>query len=306
MDEKSNKTNYKIHNDTIIFPYHFDEPLDEYYTIINRCKSLTFGYKLGCWLVFNQHIEIPMNLTSIVFSNDFNRPVVLTPNLISVTFQCRFNWPVELSRKLKFLDLGVHFNEPVCLPKYLAHLKHRAINCSYPLIINKYMNVLYLEYEWDLKNCTLPKNLHKLESIQNTFAPRKLPKNMRHFHAYVPMLNIQIFLPKNITKISFFCSSINTKINIPTRVKTLHLSFENLNTNFSNLLLEKPINLYLNIHHSSICDNLPNGMKCIELCYAEDFNGNNLPNSMCTIIFNNYYSNNCTKIPKDIIVLVKK
>lgn len=308
MGKKSNKSSvptkncsYRIHDNTIIFSNNFNKPLDEYYTIINKYKFLAFENDYSS--KFNRHITIPMNLTSIAFSNKFNKPVVLTPNLTNVVFNGNFNSSIELSKKLKSLHLGYDFNKPINLSKYLMHLSLVTNEYSYPVIINKYMNKLILGPNNNFENlCILPKNLHKLNSTTEIITCLKLPKNMKNLTLFFSILDGQIFLPKNITKLSLFFVSSNTSINLTPRIKVLYLHLEKDST--KKIILEKPVDLLrLEGYITSVCDNLPNGMRQIEAYYNDNFHCAELPNSMRIIHFKGPHCENDIKTPKNITVI---
>jgi len=94
--------NYIIKEETIIFSPYFDEKI--YDGLLSNYKKVIFSnYELTDNLfdnyenndfkdcecvdsIFNQKIDLPHNLTHLIFSCDFNQKIDLPPNLTHLTF----------------------------------------------------------------------------------------------------------------------------------------------------------------------------------------------------------------------------
>lgn len=286
-EKSKTKVQYQIQDQTIIFSNNFDEPIDEYHAIINKCQCMKFAN--GSLSKFNHPIIIPMNLTSIIFPCMFNKPIVLTPNLTSVKFDnpysSSFNSSIEPSKKLKYLNLGYYFDNPISLTKYLMHFSLITNFYKHDLVLNKYLKKLVLGVFINFENrCVLPKILYELTLCEDTVFDLKLSKNMYSFTINMGKLNKCLQLPKNIRRIDISCKSTHPFILTP-RVTYLYLCLggKNLENKF---ILERPVDLLeLSEFTPYICENLHNGTKCIEFCHYHGFSACNLPNSLSIIIF---------------------
>lgn len=194
-----------INNDTIYFYNNFDEPLDEYYDVINSVKHLKFSNppndQIKCSIhessLFNRPIEIPLNLTSIEFGQKFNHPINLTPELTYVHFGNGFDQPFTCTKKLIRLSINNSFKQPIILSKYLEHLSIYSVFYKSPICLNK--NIKFVN-----GSCVpiqMTKKLLDFFGMLNADQQPNLSKNLIHLTLSCDYCIEYLFLPKNIKTI---------------------------------------------------------------------------------------------------------
>lgn len=200
----SNK--FFIDNDTIYFYNDFDEPLDEYYDIINSVKHLKFSDPPNDQIkhstyepsLFNKSMLIPPNLTSIVFSQKFNHPINLTPELTCVHFGSDFDQPLACPKKLIRLEKYKSFEQSIILPKYLEHLTTYHTFQKSPFCLNKNIKFITGSYV----PIQMTKKLLDFFGTLNGNQQPNLSKNLIHLTLCTNYCIEYFVLPKNIKTIS--------------------------------------------------------------------------------------------------------
>lgn len=289
MAKKNNKqsksqlpTGYTVENNTIRFSNNFNKPINEYYNIINKYTCLIFGandYGPG----FNQPLTIPINITSVRLSYEFNQQIILSPNTICVYFGESFNHPFETTRKLKFIYIGCNFDKYVHLPKYLEHLEID-FDHNQPCVLNKYINELIASTIDFVHFPKLPKKLIKM-AVETNFDGSydlKFSKNITWLSMIFGTWNTPIILPKNI-KLLTVSGTLSRTLILTSRMRKL---------SFEDCIFREPIyfeksyellDIHIQLKYGSnyfYYDDLPNGTKrmMMGLYYV-----NNLPNDIKTI-----------------------
>lgn len=271
-----NSTNkFCIVNNTIYFYNNFDEPLDEYYNIINSVKHLKFSdppndqnerpiYKPSS---FNRPMEIPFNLTSIEFGQKFNHPINLTPELTCVQFGSSFNQLLTCTKKLIRLSIRNSSKQPsILLPKYLEHLTANHITYKLPICLNK--NIKYAD-----SSCvpiSLTKKLINFWGMLGDDQQTNLPKNLTHLLLGCNYLIEYLVLPKNIKSIHII-GWINPFILTPNII-----SIESYKP-FPNVIIEQSVKK-INISNPALIECLPNTVTHIVTCSLKSIN--NIPSSV--------------------------
>ncbi len=141
MNELIETSDYWIVDEHLIFKPEFDDSLDKYTNLLNKCTHLIFSnyddwkiciktnnkymvmYK-SQWVQsdFNQPIELNQNLTHLTMGYYFDQPIELNQNLTHFTMGWVFNHPIELNQNLTHLTMGYYFNQPIKLNQNLTHL----------------------------------------------------------------------------------------------------------------------------------------------------------------------------------------
>jgi hypothetical protein len=228
---------YWIIEDQFIFKPHFDSSIDVYKNIISQYNKLVFSnYKDvdACIKtnnvydnkydnkfsssIFNQQVELPLNLVHINFGDYFNQKVDLPENLTHINFGFHFNQKVNLPPNLVHINFGMNFNQKVELPLDIKYLK---IDCNNRNIIDYLpdsIEELILDFDFDLELNDLPQSIKKI--IFNSYN-------------YIHELNC---LPSNIEYIQLPENYKKEIIKYPNKLKTIKCSNK---YKFINLLKEK-------------------------------------------------------------------
>lgn len=159
---------YKLYNDIIEFSIDFNEPLDDYYDIIDGMKYLGFketeddsyDHHFRTDSKYNHAItRLPSSLTHIYFGNDFNQIVNLPNRLTHLLFGEEFNTIITYPNTLTHLRFGKNFNQRLTLPENLTHLIFHS-HSSYRHNIVLHDNITHLKYSGSYgKHTHLPNRL---------------------------------------------------------------------------------------------------------------------------------------------------
>lgn len=215
---------YILRGITIEFFHNFNEPLDDYYDIIDGMKYLGFKeyyedsgeHNFATYSEFNRKIRrLPPSLTHIHFGNCFNSKVNLPNELTHLYFGDDFDEKIEYPDTLTHLRFGEKFNQPITLPGNLTHLIFSQSN--------NYCHVLVLH--------------DKITHLKVNFPISKLPKKLLYFSGHIgPNMHFP-----------------NTLIFLCVRYSENYM-YDNLPNNLESLVIRGDIN-------NSALDNLPNSLK---------------------------------------------
>lgn len=277
-------------NEKIIFIPEFNNPIEEYYSIISNCGYLVFSNydwvncdKLNKTDFDNSHgkcqcdgecgyvgskfnypiIELPDNITRLVFGFYFNQPVQLNSNLTHLEFDYSFNQPVQLNSNLTHLVLGTSFNQPIQLNSNLTHLTI-GWDFNHPIQLNsKLTHLTHYNYYY---------NYYK------------------HIHCYK--------LPESLKFLELTSCDDNIINNLPDRIEELVLGvgFDSKLSNLPNQLKKLTI---LNYTYVGELDELGDGIE--ELVIYNNVQLDNLPSSLKKLIIKNKnYSKELNNLPKNL------
>lgn len=168
-------THYKICHHSITFNIGFNEPLDQFYTIIRFFTTVIFPDS------FNQPFTLTKQIIHLRLGKAFTHSIILTKNLITVFFESKFNSPLATSKNLKQLYLGFQFNHPISAPKNMYKITF-GDKYNQPFILNK--QLLFVHFGAN-------QNIHI-----------KLPKNISHVNLG-HHFNQSIIFTKRLTVITF-------------------------------------------------------------------------------------------------------
>lgn len=221
----------------IRFSTSFNEPLDDYYSIIHSYNKIYFGFAFDQPIVltkyiilfstssmFNQPFDTTKYLTTLILDYRFNQHIILNKNIHDLTFGYSYNKYLTLPKNISYLSFGVFFNQPFVLSKKLTHL---TLGCNFnnPIVLVKSLKVLIMT---------------------------RIKDNDHHF---ILTPNVRFLKP------SIDCKN---RIVIEKPIQTLTISnnnyhiIDNLPQNITNIVLDGNFDLPM--------DNLPNDVKHIELC----------------------------------------
>lgn len=277
---------YIITDNKIQFLDDFNEPLDDYYVTINKCKCLSFG-KNRHVSNFNQQIIVPINVLGLYLNSVFNQHIVLSPNLICIWIDGTFNKPIKLNRKLTFLRFTCSYDESLHLPKYLKHVRLN-YGSSHKIILNKYISELDLTVSENMFIFTkLPKELTEINIMFHTHMSfdLKLPKNLKLIQMYAEHWTDSLIFPKTIKKVQLY-GVFTQKLILTPHMAKLYLS--TMIGTFNKPHFEKPLDS-LFIEYSNYydnfwsIDNLPNGFKRVIMNLDKRCCNHNMPNDIKTI-----------------------
>lgn len=262
------KLHYIIIDDELIFTELFNEPLDEYYDILSRCKILRFESADNHNSPFDYPIVLTPCLTHIYLNKYFNQPIVLTHGLIHISFGSRFDHPIILSPNLECVDLGTMFNQTLVLNKSLKDLT-TGYYFNHPLNISKNLiriciNELYkhsIVLTKKLKDCSFICNpCHQINLTKNVERVYFGTNFQRKFSLNKNLVSVRfrcgtarpIVLGKNIKYLSLGCVCNN--IYLPKYLKTFDGRFYQQ----ERFIFERPLDtISFNPSNEYLCDNIP-------------------------------------------------
>lgn len=156
-----NTVNYWIHNNSLIFKPHFNEPLENFYQVVTDYETLIFANynelnvincidnvydaevvdyiktskfnypitklhnnlkKLSLGFNYNKCISLNDGIKIVIFGDSFNCPVKLVETIEELYFGESFNQPIVFNYGLKKLTLGYSFNQSIDLPSSIKYL----------------------------------------------------------------------------------------------------------------------------------------------------------------------------------------
>ena len=275
---------YYIDNDTIIFNYEFNEPLDKYIEIIKNYKKLIFSdyddYKI-CIETNNKWI---LEYDSHYKHSKFNRPLTNSLDglnmLTQLTFGTYFNQPVEGCfdnlKSLTHLTFGVCFNQPVdkgCL--------------------NNLKNLTQLTFGYWFNQPVDEGCLDNLNNLtQLTFGDE--------FNQPIESVLDNL---KNLTILTLGYK-FNQELAIPINIKILKL---NNNNRIIDYLPNSIEGLFLGQYFNLELDNLPNSIKIILFDKDSKYNKelNNLPKSLSKLYLPKKYDKEIINIDQKCVISKK-
>jgi hypothetical protein len=172
---------YYINDDTIIFNYKFNEPLDNYIGAIKNCKKIIFSdyddYKI-CMETNNKYIE---KYVRHYKCSRFNQPLsnLLNNlnNITQLTFGYCFNHPISGAlnnlNKLTQLTLGYMFDQELNIPLNIKILK---LDCNNKIIDNLPNSIeeLYLGEYFNSELNNLPNSIKIISFVKYSKYNREL------------------------------------------------------------------------------------------------------------------------------------
>lgn len=245
---------YTIRNDTVYFKNVIMLNIEHYYKILSTIKKVVFNEKTV--LCSNGPFVLLPNITHVTFGEKFNQSFVLTRYLVCVRFGTFFNKKLVLTSAIHRVHIGECFGQSVVLGKNVNVMS--ILCCSNtPFKLNKKMEYFVFRKFGPYTFCS------------------GLSKNLKYFVTNADYEQ-HVFLPKHLVYLNF--TPIVGTIIYPPYIKYLVINNKCMHCSVLDKISK---NLHLRIDfvsNSKIVNNLPNGLKCIEVTYADQKKYFDLPN----------------------------
>lgn len=197
--------------------------------VVSKNTHLSFGKN------FNHEIELTPFVTHLSLGNSFNRKIILTKYILCLESGNKFDKFIKLNKYIQIVIFGIKFNSVLVLPKNLKNL--------------------ILGYSYN-KSIKLTSQISKLV-LDGYIKPLELAKNIKYF--ICNSRYIKIILPKHITHLELkryrLCLSFSKLLS------HVHLGYYGT----QNYIIEFPMHKLHVVTDGFIPDNLPNGIKNVEI-----------------------------------------
>lgn len=249
---------YTIKNDTIYFKNVVILNIKNYYKILDVVEKIVFDDEI--FRCSNGLFLPKSNITHITFGEKFKQPFVLTRYLVCVQFIGYFNQKLVMSSALERIFIGPYFTQSIVLGKNIRVMN--IIGCSnVPFKLNK--KIKYLAYG---------------KGRSHIFSSG-LSKNLKYYVSNA-IYEQRTILPKHLIYLDFRSVIGAGTFILPSYIKYLvvhcyhHYNYfdtKGLTSNNLHLCIVRPSN-------AIVMDNLPNGLKSINVLFSGGDEFCNVPN----------------------------
>lgn len=251
---------YTIKNDTIYFKNVVMLNIENYYKLLDVVEKIVFDDEIPRCSV-GTFLPKP-NITHITFGEKFKQSFVLTRYLVCVQFCGYFNQKLVMTSALKRIFIGPYFKQSIVLGKNISVMN--IIGCSnVPFKLNK--KIEYLAYG----------------KGQSHVFSSGLSKNLKYYVSNA-LYEQHTILPKHLIYLDFRSAVRAGTFILPSCIKYLvvhcyyyynYFDTKGLTSNNLHLCVVRPSN-------TIVMDNLPNGLKSINVLFSNCVEFCNVPNKV--------------------------